>query len=119
MPFELLADKGFRKEFEALPASAREGIQEALRGFIAHPLEHPKASRLHSTHYPGSFRLRVGSHRLLGIGLASQNLIFLTTLFTKKRESDYDQALQRHERRLRAQGPPIDDYVRSARRARR
>lgn len=116
MPFELLADKGFHKELEAVSASAREAIKQALRGFVEHPLEHPKASRLHSTHYPGSFRLRVGSYRLLGIVLASQNLILLTTLFFKKRESDYNHALDRHENRLRSQGPPIDDYLRPARR---
>jgi hypothetical protein len=32
-------------------------------------------------------------------------------LFTKKRESDYDPALARHEGRMQAQGPPLRDHL--------
>ncbi|MEA3136245.1 MAG: hypothetical protein QOC71_526 [Thermoplasmata archaeon] len=118
MPFELLGDPAFHRELEALSAPAQADVKQALRGFIEHPLEHPKATRLHGSRYPGSFRLRIGSHRVLGIVLAGPRLIFLTTLFTKKRESDYDQALARHDARMEAQGPPLRGHLAGLRRRR-
>lgn len=117
-PFELLGDPGFHRELDDLPDIVREQVRDGLRTFIAHPLEHPKATRLHGSRYPGSFRLRIGSHRVLGIVLAGPRLIFLTTVFTKKRDSDYDQALARHEARMAAQGPPLRDHLAGVRKRR-
>ena len=118
MAFELLGDPAFHRELADLPARGQADIRDALRGFIAHPLEHPKAARLHGSRYPGSFRLRIGSHRILGIVLAGPRLIFLTTVFAKKRDSDYEHALERHESRMAAQGPPLRDHLAGVRKRR-
>lgn len=118
MPHELLGDVGFHRELAALPPAAQEKLRSGLRGFVDSPLEHPKAARLHGSAYPGSFRLRIGPFRVLGLVLQTQGLIFLTTVFQKKRDSDYDQALARHEKRLAAQGPPLAEFLKSAKRRR-
>lgn len=118
MAFEVWTDPGFQRELAELAADDQQAILASLRGFAVHPTEHPRQVRLKGSAYPGSFRLRLGRHRVLGLVLAAPRLILLTTVFLKKRESDYDQALDRHERRLRAQGPPLGDYVRMARRKR-
>ncbi|MHB1261276.1 MAG: type II toxin-antitoxin system RelE family toxin [Thermoplasmatota archaeon] len=118
MSFELLGDPGFHRELSALPAVAQDQIRAGLAAFVSHPLEHPKATRLHGSRYPGSFRLRIGSHRVLGIALPGPRLIFLTAVFTKKRDSDYDQALVRHEARMAAQGPPLRDHLAGLRKRR-
>lgn len=76
------------------------------------------ATPLHGSRYPGSFRLRAGTLRVLGIILEGPRLVFLTTLFVKKRDSDHDQASQRHEARMAAQGPPLRDHLANARRRR-
>jgi mRNA-degrading endonuclease RelE of RelBE toxin-antitoxin system len=116
MAFEIVADAAMHRELEKLPPAARASIVSALDGLRTHPLQHPKLARLHGSRYPGSFRMRIGEYRLLGLVLASQSLVFLTTVFHKKRDSDYDQALLRHGRRLGSQGPPLDEAIRSARR---
>ncbi len=113
---ELWADEAFVKELGKLPAEVQATIRQALDGLRAHPADHPKVVRLHGSRYPSSFRMRIGAHRVLGLLLASQDLVFLTTVFTKKRDSDYGQALARHEGRLAAQGPPLSEFLRDARR---
>lgn len=118
MVHELWADPGFTADMARLPKRDQATVMHALRTFVEHPLEHPKASRLHGSAYPGSVRLRVGGLRVLALVLASQGLILVTTVFRKKRASDYDQALLLHDRRLAAQGPPLADYLRKARRQR-
>lgn len=118
MPFEILGDPGFHRELAALSATEQDKVRLGLRGLLDAPLEHPKLARLHGSAYPGSFRLRVGTLRVLGLVLASQRLILLTTVFRKKRDSDYDQALSRHEGRLAKQGPPLAEFLHSARRKR-
>lgn len=118
MAYEVWTDPGFQRELDKLPKPQRALILEGIRGLAHHPIEHPQVVRLKGTKYPGSFRLRVGRYRVVGIILESPKLILLTTLFLKKRESDYDQAADRHEHRLGAQGPPLDEYVRGARRRR-
>ena len=115
MPYELLGDPGFHRELEGLPTAAQTAPKAALRAFLEHPLRHPKVARLHGSRYPGSFRLRAGPMRVLGIVLDGPRLVLVTTVFVKKRDSDYVQALSRHERRMEAQGPPLDEYLRSAR----
>lgn len=113
--FELFADEGFAKEMGRMAGSQQETIRGALKGLLDHPMEHPKVARLHGSRYPGSFRMRIGRHRVLGLVLVSQRLILLTTIFEKKRESDYDQVWVRHEARLASQGPPFGDVIRAAR----
>lgn len=116
MAFEILGDPGFHRELAALDERLQDVVRASLKALQANPLKHPQLVRLHGSRYPGSFRLRIGPHRVLGIVLAGPGLVFLTTVFTKKRESDYDQALQRHDQRMAAQGPPLDEFLRSARR---
>lgn len=113
---ELWADPAFLRELDKMPPAEGQQVRRALDGLRNHPAAHPQLVRLHGSNYPGSFRLRVGSHRVLGILLASQDLVFLTTVFTKKRDSDYNKALTRHQTRLAAQGPPLEEYLRDARR---
>lgn len=118
MSYDVWADPGFHRELDDLRDADRAAVLDAAKGLSQHPLEHPQLVRLHGTRYPGSFRLRVGRLRVLGIVLDQPRLVLLTTVFFKKRESEYIQAQERHETRLRAQGPPLDDYVRGARRKR-
>jgi len=118
MAHEVWADDGFQRELDALEPSDRDAVLAALPGLAAHPADHPQTARLKGSAYPGSFRLRVGRLRVLGLSLEGPKLILLTAVFVKKRESDYGQALDRHERRLRAQGPPLGDVVKGARRKR-
>ncbi|MEK6976725.1 MAG: hypothetical protein AABY18_10360 [Candidatus Thermoplasmatota archaeon] len=112
--FEVWADPGFQRDLAGLHAADQAAVQGALAGLAAHPRDHPQTVRLKGSDFPGSFRLRVGRLRLLGLALDRPRVILLTTVFVKKRESDYDQALQRHEARLKAQGPPLGDFVKSA-----
>lgn len=116
--YEMWADPGFQRELAALFGTDRQAVEAALPGLASHPAEHPQTVRLKGSSYPGSFRLRLGRLRILGLALDGPKLILLTTLFVKKRDSDYDQALQRHERRLRSQGPPLGDFVKHALRRR-
>lgn len=118
MAYEVWTDPGFRRELGELREPDRNAVLTGLRGLATHPIEHPNVVRLKGTPYPGSFRLRIGRFRVLGIVLEGPGLILLTTFFLKKRESDYDRATERHESRLQAQGPPLGHYVQSARRRR-
>lgn len=116
MPYEVWADPGFERELANRSEGDRTWIRSSFVALAEHPLEHPRTVRLKGTRYPGSFRLRVGRYRILGIVLGVPKLILLTTMFLKKRESDYEPAAERHERRLRSQGPPLDEFLRTARR---
>lgn len=116
--YEVWADAGLRRELEDLPVPDQDVARGALAGLAAHPRDHPQTVRLKGSDYPGSFRLRVGRLRLRGLALDRPRVILLTTVFVKKRESDYEQALQRHEARLKAQGPPLGDFVKSSKRRR-
>lgn len=118
MAFEVWADPGFQRELDALEEADRAAVLQALQGLAAHPADHPQTVLLKGSAYPGSFRLRVGRLRVLGLALDHPKLILLTTTFVKKRDSDYDHALDRHESRLRRQGPPLADAVAKARRRR-
>ena len=118
MPFELLGDPAFHRELASLASGEQDKVRLALRGLWEAPLEHPKVARLHGSAYPGSFRFRIGPLRVLGLVLQSQGLILLTTVFRKKRDSDYHQALERHEQRLALQGPPLGEFLKAARRRR-
>lgn len=116
---EVWADPGFQRELAALPDSDRLAVEAALPGLARHPADHPQTVRLKGSDYPGSFRLRIGRLRVLGLALEGPRLILLTTVFLKKRDSDYDAALDRHERRLNAQGPPLRDHLKGALKRRR
>ena len=114
--FEVWADPAFDRELRALPRPTAQAIEAALPGLRAAPLEHPQVVRLHGARHAASIRLRVGRARVIALVLQTQRVILLTTCFVKKRQSDYDQALLRHERRLRAQGPPLSGFIEKAKR---
>ncbi len=116
--FEVWADPGFQREVQDLAPADRATVAEALPGLAAHPRDHPQTVRLKGSDYPGSFRLRIGRLRVLGLALDGPRVILLTTVFVTKRESDYDQAVERHDARLKTQGPPLGAFVQAARKRR-
>ncbi len=111
MAFEVWADPGFDKELAKFAATERERIEDGLRAYAKNPIRHPKAARLAGASIIQSFRLRVGPYRVLGTIFGSQRLILVTTVFRKKRDEDYVAAMERHETRLKAQVPPVSDYL--------
>lgn len=111
MSFEIWADPGFDKELARFSKAERDRLEAGLKAYALNPIRHPKATRLAGASIIQSFRLRIGPFRVLGTLFASQKLILVTTVFQKKRDSDYDAAAQRHETRLAAQVPPISDYL--------
>ena len=111
MSFEVWADPGFDKELSKFSKSEQERIEVGLKTYAENPIRHPKATRLSGVSVIQSFRLRIGPFRVLGTLFVSQKTILVTTVFLKKRESDYVAAALRHETRLAAQVPPVSDYL--------
>src|SRR5690349_9266191 len=98
--WEIWVDSGYTRELAKMPERHQLAVGRALPGLAAAGLEHPQVVRLKGSPYPGSFRLRVGDVRVVGLALPSQGMILLTAAFVKKRTSDYEAAIARHERRL-------------------
>lgn len=111
MSFELWADPGFDKELVKFRKAERERIESGLKSYAKNPVRHPKATQLAGASIIQSFRLRIGPYRVLGTLFSSQEAILVTTVFVKERDTDYDAAAKRHEKRLAAQVPPISDYL--------
>lgn len=116
MAADVWADPGFARELRRLSAAQQAAVQTALPGLAAALLDHPQVALIHGSRYQGSFRLRIGQVRVLGLALVHANLVLLTAAFVNRRPSDYDEALARHEKRLATQGPPLDGSVKGARR---
>lgn len=112
MKHELWADPGFDKEFAKFSKADQARIEAGLVAYAQNPVRHPKATRLAGATIIQSFRLRIGPFRVLGTLFMSQKTILVTTVFQKKRDEDYVAAAQRHEKRLKAQVPPLSDYLR-------
>jgi hypothetical protein len=108
--YEVWADPGFGRELDKL-GSAADGLRAGLDALRQDPLSHPSVVRLRGSGFPGSFRWRIGRLRTLGIALPAPRLVLLTTVFVKKRDSDYEAALRRHDARLAAQGPPLAEWL--------
>jgi mRNA-degrading endonuclease RelE of RelBE toxin-antitoxin system len=111
MSFEVWADPGFDKELSKFNKAQRDRIEAGLKAYARNPIRHPKATRLGGASIVQSFRLRIGPFRVLGTLFVSQKLILVTTVFQKKRDTDYDAAMHLHETRLAAQVPPISEYL--------
>lgn len=111
MSFEVWADPGFDKELSKFSKAEQSRIEDGLKAYAENPIRHPKATRLSGASVIQSFRLRIGPFRVLGTLFASQITILVTTVLQKKRDSDYDAAMARHETRLAAQVPPISEYL--------
>jgi len=67
-----------------------------------HPNQHPDVKSIAGSKYPGSSRLRLGRWRLIFIFFPDERTLAFTTAFLKKRESDYTQAIARHDSRVKA-----------------
>lgn len=89
----------FQRELERLDGKEHPRILIALRRFaLGEPVDVRPVS---GSAYPGTIRLRVGPHRLLGCVLPGNRIVYWTTVFRKRRREDYRQALVRHEVRMR------------------
>lgn len=111
MTFEAWADPGFDRELRKFKPKEQAQVEAGLTAYAHAPVRHPKATRLAGSKVIQSFRLRIGPFRVLGTLFTSQEVILVTTVFRKKRDEDYKAAMIRHEKRLRAQVPPISDYL--------
>lgn len=111
MSYEVWADPGFDQELGKLPKTAQQQITAGLVTYATNPVRHPKATRLAGASIIQSFRLRIGDYRVLKTLFNSQKTILVTTVFQKKREGDNAAAAKRHENRLKAQVPPLSDYL--------
>lgn len=111
-PYRGYADPGFRKELAKLARTEQEGILQALRALADDPLRHPDVKSVSGSPWPGSVRVRCGPFRVLALVLPKPKLVLFTTVFRKKRASDYAAALRKHDRRVREQGPPLDEFLR-------
>lgn len=109
--FEGYADPGFQKDLARLPRPDREAVLATLAGLAHGPAGHPAVKLLEGSRWPGSVRVRCGAYRVLALVLPDARLVLFTTAFRKKRPSDYDAAILRHDRRVAAQGPPVAEHL--------
>lgn len=75
------------------------------------PYGNPDVKVVVNARWPGTVRVRCGPFRVLALVLPEPRVILFTCVFRKKRASDYEPALRRHDRRVAAQGPPLEDYL--------
>ena len=78
--------------------------QAAMRALASHdrPETAMQTRALDGSSIPGSRRLRVGRYRILLVAFPDEKAIVFTTAFLKRRESDYDAAIARHDARVKA-----------------
>lgn len=101
MPSEAIVHEALWGE---LPSDERDGARRAMREIarLAQPWRSPQVKALAGSGYDRSYRLRFGRYRILFILFPDEQAIVLTTAFLKRRESDYDPAIQRHDARIEA-----------------
>ncbi|HLE97663.1 MAG TPA: hypothetical protein VI997_09870 [Candidatus Thermoplasmatota archaeon] len=93
------------KLWKEIPAESHDDVRAAMRSLVAlkDPTRSPDVRALQDPRaYRGSFRLRAGRCRVLFIAFPDEKTIVFTTAFLKKRESDYEAAIDRHASRVRA-----------------
>lgn len=97
---------GFQRELDLLDERPRKRVLEVLRslGQVPVPLESPRVRVVQGCSVPNMSRVRIGPYRVLGALLPNEHMILYTTLFRKKRASDYSRALQRHVVRAQEAG---------------
>lgn len=111
MTFEGYADPGFRKELDRLSTMERALVMKTLRELAEDPARHPNVRALEGSRWSGAVRVRCGPFRVLALVLPDARPLLFTTLFRKKRESDYAEAVARHDARVAAQGPPLSEHL--------
>ena len=89
--------------WKELHQEAHEEVKAAMKALAGRkdPAAAPNVRPLANSNFRGSFRLRVGRFRVLFILLPDEAALVFTTAFEKKRDSDYDGAVERHDRRVR------------------
>ena len=101
MPFQPFVHDAVWREAEK---GAHDELRVAMRALCAlsSPARSSHVRPLEGSNYPKSYRLRVGRHRVLFIIMPDEGAIVFTTAFLKRRESDYDAAVKRHDARVGA-----------------
>lgn len=97
MPFTTLIHSDIWRE---IPPDEHDNARRAMRalaGFsdVSHS---PQVAPLGGSAFPNSFRLKVGRYRIL-FTLRDDATIVFQAAFLKRRDSDYDDAIARHDAR--------------------
>lgn len=89
--------------WKEVPEEDHGRIREAMKRLIetGKPGRDRNVSPLAGSRYPRSYRLRVGRYRVCLIHFPDEDVVVFTTGFLKRRPSDYQDALDRHDRRVR------------------
>lgn len=109
--FEGYADPGFVRELDKLRPEAQALVRATLRELADDPARHAGVKAVVGSAWPGTVRVRCGAFRVLALMLPAPRVLLFTTVFRKRREGDYVEALRRHDKRVAAQGPPIEEYL--------
>lgn len=109
--YEGWADPAFERELTSIPQTDREKITADLAKLAQEPFESPNVKALEGSRWPGTIRLRTGAYRIVALVLPAPRVILFTVLFRKKRQTDYVAAVRAHDRRVAAQGPPLDRFL--------
>lgn len=101
MPFDALVHDALWRE---LPRDEHEGARVAMRAIVKldQPARSPQVGSLSGSAHAGSYRLRVGRYRILFILFPDERTLAFMTGFLKRRESDYDEAIELHDARVRS-----------------
>ncbi|HUR70207.1 MAG TPA: hypothetical protein VM370_13265 [Candidatus Thermoplasmatota archaeon] len=110
--FEGWADPAFERELASLSASERAKIVKDLAKLSDDPFASANVRAVEGSRWPGTIRLRSGAFRVIALVLPAPRVILFTVVFRKKRESDYLGAIGAHDKRVSAQGPPLDKFLR-------
>jgi mRNA-degrading endonuclease RelE of RelBE toxin-antitoxin system len=109
--YEGYADPGFTKELSKVPPRDARSILASLATLAQEPYSNPNSRMIEGSRWPGSIRVRCGAYRVLALVLPGPRLILFTTVFRKKRDTDYAAAIRRHDARVAEQGPPLDEFI--------
>lgn len=109
--YEGWADPAFERELASIPQADRERITADLAKLSHDPFASPNVKALEGSRWPGTIRLRSGGYRVVALVLPAPRVILFTAVFRKKRQADYVAALRAHDRRVAAQGPPLDRFL--------
>lgn len=110
--FQGYADPAFERELSRFMPHDQDLVRQALAELALDPLGRPSVTVMEGSRWPGTVRVRAGRFRVLALVLPKARVILFTTVFRKKRRSDYDAAIRRHDARVSAQGPPISEFLR-------
>lgn len=109
--YEGWVDPGFEKDLARFSEEERAKILDALRPLAADPFANANVETAQGSRWPGSVRVRIGPFRVLALVLPKPKVILFTVAFRKKRDADYAVAIGTHDKRVAAQGPPVDKFL--------